>query len=154
MSLQIYLVRHGETVWNAEGRFQGQLDSPLTRRGREQAGQNGMRLAKTLASRSGFAMHASPLGRTQETAAIVQAYLACEAPTSEPRIQEVTVGSWDGLTHADIDAGWPGALDGATAFDWYFRAPDGEGYSVAIERVRSWLADADSNMVPSRRWCK
>ncbi len=62
-------------------------------------------------------------------------------------IQEVTVGSWDGLTHADIDAGWPGALDGAIAFDWYFRAPDGEGYGVAVERVRSWLDDADGSIV-------
>jgi broad specificity phosphatase PhoE len=147
MSLQIYLVRHGETAWNAERRFQGQLDSPLTRRGREQAGQNGMLLAKALTGRSDVTMHASPLGRTQETAAIVQAHLACEAPTSEPRIQEVTVGSWDGLTHADIDAGWPSALDGATGFDWYFRAPDGEGYDVAVERVRSWLADADGSIV-------
>lgn len=147
MSGEIYLVRHGETVWNTEGRFQGQLDSPLTRRGREQAIQNGMLLARALAGRSDFAMHISPLGRTQETAASIQTHLSCAVLTSEPRIQEVTVGCWDGLTHTDIDAGWPGLLDGTTAFDWYFRAPDGEGYDAATVRVRSWLDEVRGNVV-------
>ena len=147
VSGEIYLVRHGETVWNAEGRFQGQLDSPLTHRGREQATQNGMLLARTLAGRTDFAMQTSPLGRTQETTSLIRAHLACTNPTFEPRIQEVTVGCWDGLTHTDIDAGWPGLLDGSTAFNWYFRAPDGEVYDAAVERVRSWLHEVDGSIV-------
>lgn len=72
MKGEIYLVRHGETVWNAEGHFQGQLDSPLTRHGREQATRNGMLLAKALAGRTNFTLHASPLGRTQKTAALTR----------------------------------------------------------------------------------
>lgn len=128
MSTEVYLLRHGETEWNAAGRFQGQLDSPLTRRGRDQAAQLGRILAAALGDQPA-PLHASPLGRVQETAAIVGRHLPKLGPLLlEPRLQEVSIGSWDGLTHTDIDAGWPGLLDGATAFDWYFRSPDGEGY--------------------------
>lgn len=147
MGAEIFLVRHGETTWNAEGRFQGQLDSPLTPHGREQAAQNGKLLAAALAGRGAVAMHVSPLGRAQQTAAVVRAHSTYASSVAEPRIQEVTTGTWDGLTHTDIEAGWPGLLDGATAFDWYFRAPDGEAYDAAVTRVRSWLDAVDSSVV-------
>jgi broad specificity phosphatase PhoE len=117
MDPEIYFIRHGETEWNAEGRFQGQLDSPLTRRGREQAAQVGQLLARAMGRRNGVPMHVSPLGRTLETAKIVRQYADCAVSVLEPRIQEVTTGSWDGLTHTDIDAGWPELLNGSDAFD-------------------------------------
>lgn len=59
----------------------------------------------------------------------------------DDRIAEVSIGAWDGLTHVDIDHQWPGLMDGATAFDWYFRSPDGENYDAAVSRVASWLDD-------------
>ena len=144
---EVFLVRHGETAWNAEGRFQGQLDSPLTWQGREQADQNGKLLAEALAGRGVMAMHVSPLGRAQQTAAIIRARGMYANSTTEPRIQEVTTGSWDGLTHGGIKAGWPGLLDGTTPFDWYFRAPNGESYEAAMVRVRSWLDALDGSVV-------
>lgn len=147
MATEVFLVRHGETAWNAEGRFQGQLDSPLTPNGREQAAQNGRLLAAALAGRGAVAMHVSPLGRAQQTAAIIRAHGTYASPLDEPRIQEVTTGTWEGLTHDDIEAGWPGLLDGATAFDWYFRTPDGEAYEAAVTRVRSWLDAVDGSVV-------
>jgi broad specificity phosphatase PhoE len=57
----------------------------------------------------------------------------------EPRLQEVSTGEWDGLTHEDIEAGWPGALHGTDHYNWYFRSPDGETLDAALERIRSWL---------------
>lgn len=92
-------------------------------------------------------MQVSPLGRAQQTAAIIRAHGTYASSITEPRIQEVTIGTWDGLTHDDIEAGWPGLLDGATAFDWYFRAPDGETYEAAVMRVRSWLDAASGSIV-------
>ena len=68
---EIFLLRHGETEWNAEGRFQGQRDSPLTARGREQAAQLGRILLRTFADGRVPPFHVSPLGRTQDTAAII-----------------------------------------------------------------------------------
>ena len=112
----IFLIRHGETEWNAEGRFQGQKDSPLTPGGRAQAHRVGRRLAERLTEGTQAELHVSPLGRTRETAQIISALGDYASVRLEPRLQEVTIGSWDGLTHVDIDHGWPGRLDGSTAF--------------------------------------
>ena len=140
MPAEVFLLRHGETEWNTDRRFQGQRDSPLTRRGRNQAAQLGSILAAALGDGPVPPLHVSPLGRARDTAAIIALRVpGLGAARVEPRIQEVTTGAWDGLTHAEIEAGWPGALDGASAFDWYFRSPDGEGYPAALGRVRAWL---------------
>ncbi|MGA7261018.1 MAG: HAD-IA family hydrolase [Stellaceae bacterium] len=147
MDAEIYLVRHGETEWNAQGRFQGCLDSPLTPNGREQARQFGMLLARVLNGYRGVTMHVSPLGRACETAEIVRKYVLVAAPIREPRIREVTIGSWDGLTHEDIDAGWPGMLHGSDRFNWYFRAPNGEAYDQAVHRVVTWLAEVQGTVI-------
>jgi broad specificity phosphatase PhoE len=143
MAAEVYLVRHGETEWNAQGRYQGKLDSRLTDRGREQARDVGRRLLALLKGRSDIALHTSPLGRTRETAEIIRNFVDA-APILEPRIQEVSIGSWDGLTRTDIDAGWPGRLNGCNAYDWFFRAPDGESYEEALARVCSWLRELTS----------
>jgi broad specificity phosphatase PhoE len=92
-------------------------------------------------------MHVSPLGRARESAEIIGRYAPVGAPIFEPRIREVTIGSWDGLTHTDIDAAWPGLLDGSSPFDWYFRAPNGEGYDEAVSRVAAWLAGVQGIVV-------
>ena len=127
MDGEIYLVRHGETEWNAQGRFQGCLDSPLTPNGREQARQIGMLLARVLNGYRGVTMHVSPLGRTCDTAEIVRSYVPVAAPIREPRIREVTIGSWDGLTHEDIDAGWPGMLHGSRPLQLVFSGAERRG---------------------------
>ncbi|MGO4451707.1 histidine phosphatase family protein [Phyllobacterium sp. TAF24] len=137
----IYLVRHGETVWNSVGRFQGQLNSALTQRGIEQAEQVGTILAQEIKDHSfPINIHISPLGRARETASILTRHV--DLPSrEEPRISEVTLGSWDGMTHYEIDTEYPGLLTGADAFDWYFRSPDGETFDSACVRVKAWLSD-------------
>jgi broad specificity phosphatase PhoE len=137
--VEIYLVRHGETTWNAEGRFQGQQDSPLTPSGRAQAQRIGKCLADIVPQHPAPQMRVSPLGRTRATADILRQCLNYGPPIVDARLQEVTLGSWDGLTQVDIDAMWPGRLDGSTPFDWYFRSPDGESYDAALRRAEAWL---------------
>ncbi len=143
----IYLVRHGETEWNAQGRFQGRLDSPLTPTGREQARRVGRLISAAIPPGAPVRMHVSPLGRTRRTAEIIQWFGRYPEPVLEPRLREVTMGSWDGLTQVDIEAGWPGLLDGSTRHDWYFRAPDGEGYETALARVDAWLGRIEGTVV-------
>ena len=138
---EIYLVRHGETQWNTQGRFQGRLDSPLTATGVKQAEAIGKRLAGLGLRVDGFI--ASPLGRTAETARIIAGCASLPAVEYDRRLGEVSLGSWDGLTHVDIEAQWPGSLDGSTPFDWYFRSPDGESYAAALRRAKSWLDDRE-----------
>ncbi len=137
----IYLLRHGETVWNTLGRFQGQKDSPLTANGIEQADFVAGILDRELSDAGQlFEMQISPLGRTRETAKRVQRLLALPS-IENARLMEVTVGSWDGMTKFEIESEFPGHLDGSDAFDWYFRSPDGEGFDDACKRAKAWLAD-------------
>jgi broad specificity phosphatase PhoE len=142
---EIYLLRHGETEWNSAGRFQGKLDSPLTARGIAQAEACGRYLAASLSEID--AIFASPLGRVRQTNDIIRRFVAYPDTRWDARLAEVSIGSWDGLTKLDIDAGWPGLRDGSSRFDWYFRSPDGERYDAAVTRVRSWLNDVEGTVV-------
>jgi broad specificity phosphatase PhoE len=135
----IYLIRHGETEWNAQGRFQGRLDSVLTNTGIKQAEAIGRRLAGFDLSFDAFIT--SPLGRTRQTAAIIAGLAHLPAVQCDDRLAEVSLGSWDGLTDIDIDAQWPGLLDGSTQFDWFFRSPDGESYDAVFQRAECWLRE-------------
>jgi broad specificity phosphatase PhoE len=93
----IYLARHGETDWNAEERWQGHADTPLNERGRRQARE----LAERLADVPFAAVYASDLRRARETAEIVAAGRALPLRI-DPRLREIDVGSWQGLTNAEI----------------------------------------------------
>lgn len=144
---EIYLIRHGETDWNIEGRFQGHKDSPLTARGHVESEQLGRRLALVLAERATPQMFVSPLGRARGTANILRTFLKYRPSITDVRLREVTIGSWDGLTQCDIETRSPGVLNGSTPFNWYFRAPDGESYAAGLERARAWLEEIDGTIV-------
>lgn len=146
-TLMIYLLRHGETIWNTLGRFQGQKDSPLTERGIEQADRVAKLLQKEISeSRQSFQMHISPLGRTRQTAERVKRVLPL-ATHEEARLMEVSVGCWDGMTKFEIDTEFPEMLDGSDAFDWYFKSPDGESFDAACSRAKDWIADVTNPTV-------
>jgi broad specificity phosphatase PhoE len=135
----LYVARHGETVWNRDGRFQGRLDSPLTRRGLDQARRMSETLAQLIprSERQGWTIVASPLGRAQHTARIIAGILglAGAGMETEARLAEVDIGSWAGLDMAEIEACSPRALDGTTRHDWHFRAPDGESHAAMSRQL-------------------
>jgi broad specificity phosphatase PhoE len=147
MGLEVFLLRHGETVWNIEGRVQGEHDSPLTSRGREQARVLGRILAKQLGPRHQVPMYVSPLGRARATAAIVQQDAESSLVIVEPRIREVSLGTWEGLTRAEIDASWPGLTEGLASPEWYLRAPGAEPYAGCEQRVGAWLDEQDETVI-------
>jgi broad specificity phosphatase PhoE len=99
---RLLVTRHGESEWNAAGRWQGHADPPLTARGREQA-ERAARAARGLVER----VVASDLQRAAETARIVGAHLALEVAIVAA-LRERDVGSWSGLTMAEVEARWPG----------------------------------------------
>jgi probable phosphoglycerate mutase len=117
----LYLLRHGETVWNTEGRYQGQKDSPLTARGISQANLLGQIIAR-VKSRSAAPLlaYVSPLVRARQTADIIARHIEID-PIDEPRLAEVSAGSWDGMSQYEILVEYPNSLTGADMFDWYFR---------------------------------
>lgn len=139
-----YLTLHGETEWNFERRFQGQLDSPLTEHGVQQARLMGVTLRRLLGDASGCPVVSSPLGRACRTAEIICEVLGMESRQIETdaRLAEINLGSWAGLTRNEVEARWPRPLDGAGRYDWYFRSPDGETLDDLTARVRRWLRDA------------
>jgi broad specificity phosphatase PhoE len=137
----ILLVRHGETEWNLQRRYQGRSDSPLTERGVAQAHAIG-RLLKTLPDVEGARIVASPLGRARRTGELIRQYLAADAELEiDDRLRELSLGSWDGLTYREIAIRSPGVFDGDGRYEWYFRSPDGERYDAFAARLAEWLAE-------------
>jgi probable phosphoglycerate mutase len=138
----IYVVRHGETTWNAEGRRQGSLDSPLTERGVEQAVAAGRALRQLLVARRDVVLECSPLGRARRTAEILCRELGWPetAIVIQPLLAELRQGTWEGLTPPEIDARYPGARAARERDKWSYVFPGGESYADVALRARAWLA--------------
>jgi broad specificity phosphatase PhoE len=131
----IFLARHGQTEWNVNGRRQGQLDSPLTNEGRASVVAVGRLLADAGIDR----IFSSPLGRAQETAAIISGSLGCDIDIMDD-LAEVNHGSVAGLTDAEIESihGKYWTSRRADLYDWRF--PDGESFREADTRAARALS--------------
>jgi broad specificity phosphatase PhoE len=104
--IRLLLLRHAQTTWNAEARWQGWADVELSALGRTHALLVGPELAEF-----GFAgLHASDLVRTTETASLLNESLNLDGPQLESALRERGVGEWSGLNHDEIEAQWPGAI--------------------------------------------
>jgi len=143
---ELYFVRHGETDWNAEGRYQGTKDIPLNARGRGQADLNG-RLLKDLLARSGrqatdFDWYVSPLGRTRETMDRVRAGLDEPLPsvTVDPRLIEISFGVHEGRLHKELAAEEMAIAGERDASFWTFRPAEGESYEDVARRIADFGA--------------
>jgi probable phosphoglycerate mutase len=130
----ILLARHGETDWNRQGRFQGHADPPLNETGRAQAAE----LAAELEGVGLAAVYSSPLGRALETAQLVAAEHGLE-PVAVDALREVDVGSWEGLTRAEVEARFPEQL--ARWLDYDQGWEDGESYEEMGRRVVAALLE-------------
>lgn len=138
---ELYFIRHGETNWNAEGRYQGSRDIPLNARGRGQAALNGT-LLKTLLERGNrspldFDWYVSPLSRTRETMDNVRAKIGEPLPnvTIDPRLIEISFGIYEGHLHTELAAGAMAIAGEREASFWFFRPPEGESYDDVAKRV-------------------
>ena len=140
MTSPLYLLRHGETVWNRERRIQGWKDSALTERGVRQARAMGHRLAELLPDPGAAVLYTSPQGRAVASADLVVA--AFSAPFAErivvQDLRERGFGAWEGQSHAELDAAQPGALAALTAAGWTGAAPGGESLEDLSRRVEGW----------------
>ena len=126
------MVRHGETDWNRENRFQGRADPPLNEVGRDQARE----LAGRLAREPFDAVYSSPLRRAHETAAILVSALSVHVQTSDA-LCEVDVGSWSGLTRTEVEAQFP--VGYGRWLEYGHGWEDGETYDALGRRVVTGL---------------
>jgi broad specificity phosphatase PhoE len=138
-----YLVRHGETTWNAESRLQGQWDSPLTERGRQHAAATGQLLARLGVD----TLFASPLGRVRETVEIMAADLSM-APAFDDRLKEWSAGDWSGERYADLAHKWPAEFAAWHADRHGVRAPNGENFADLMRRARAFVGSVSESSGP------
>ena len=128
----VYLVRHGETTWNVEKRFQGQLDVALSKTGLRQAEAVARWLAKQPVHFT--AIYSSDLKRASLTAVLIGDKLGL-TPQLDPALREINVGEWQGLVASEIEARYPGQLE-----EWHekidsFTLPGGESIPLVQERI-------------------
>ncbi len=134
MLRKLFVVRHGQTLWNKESRLQGRLDSALTEIGRRQADENGRLLRRQGVER----LLVSPLGRTTETAYIINSYVQAEIEFFDELVERDS-GHWSGLTFDEIRAAEPLGWRAREADEWNHRPPAGENMPDVIARVAPLL---------------
>ncbi len=115
---KLLIVRHGQSEWNALGRWQGQADPPLTDVGENQA--------KKATKKLGLfdSIVSSPLQRAKNTASIISEITGVGPVTTEVGLIERDAGPWQGLTRIEIEKGWPGFLDSGHRPEGYESNPD------------------------------
>ncbi|MCJ8508265.1 phosphoglycerate mutase family protein [Rhizobium lemnae] len=140
----IYMIRHGQTDWNAEGRLQGQKDIGLNDYGRAQARLNGRTLRDLLGPEAPhFDYVSSPLDRARETMQLARTEMGLDpmAYRTDERLVELSFGDWEGHTLDDIRAVAPDRLKARSRQKWSFIPPgiDAESYEILSWRVGAWL---------------
>jgi broad specificity phosphatase PhoE len=143
---RLIFARHGETAYNAESRLQGQLDTPLNARGREQARAVGGTLRSLIGAEidrldQAQAFFASPLERTRETMEIARAAMGLEPKRYhvDAVLKELSFGVWEGLTWSEIKVKDPKDLRARRKDRWDFAPRGGESYAMLADRLRPWL---------------
>ncbi|WP_305418934.1 histidine phosphatase family protein [Photobacterium leiognathi] len=144
MSKSIFLLRHGQTTFNAQQRLQGHCNSELTALGQNQASTIGASLSKKIGNINQWAVYSSPLGRALETAQIVCEQLGIDSDNivTDERLKEFNLGDWETCFIPDLVKQNPKLLNHR---DWYLSAPHCESYESVVNRVKDFLVD---NAVP------
>lgn len=139
---RILLVRHGQSEWNAEGRWQGQADIDLSELGRRQA-------HAAAANLGSFSMIASStLSRAAETAFIISQHLGIGPIVPIPNLVERGAGEWSGLLRSDIQRDWPGYLEEDKRPPGYELDPElWERVKLGLDEVAAMLNGQDEALV-------
>ena len=140
--MRLVLVRHGESTWNVEGRYQGRLDVPLSPRGRAQAGALATRLMREQLD-SPIEQHlaaivSSPLARACDTARICGQALGLPVSTDE-RLTEISHGEWEGKLRGEVASRWPEMLATWRTRPHLVQFPRGETLDDVRLRFESFL---------------
>ncbi len=132
---RIILVRHGETDWNKQGRFQGQIDIPLNQNGKDQA-QAASEFLKNVSIQKAFS---SSLSRPIETAQIILKEHPEIKISLKDKLKEIGHGKWEGKLESEIESDWPDLLQEWKSFPEKVQMPEGENIKqVSIRSITGW----------------
>jgi broad specificity phosphatase PhoE len=149
----IYYIRHGETGWNAEGRFQGSKDIPLNELGRTQAVASGEILGRLLnqdgRQPSALPFVSSPLGRARMTMELMRGALKLPVTdySIDDRLREIGYGNWEGLTLQEMQVNDAATFASRNVDKWSVAAPAGESYASVTLRMRAWFDSVTADTV-------
>ena len=145
----IILVRHGQTKWNVEGRYQGRLNSDLTEKGKEQAVANALKIAKVLNLDEPFKIFSSPIGRAKESCYIICETLGIEKSNVifDERIAEFHYGIFEGKTKSECQIVHADILSAREANKWSYVIKGGESYEIVTKRLKLWLESVSNEKV-------
>jgi broad specificity phosphatase PhoE len=144
----VFLARHGQTDYNADNRFQGQLPVRLNATGRRQAAE----LAELAAARAFVVLWCSPLARARETADIVGRRIGLE-PIEDVRLSETDAGDWTDRLWRDVGEEDPEGFAAFRRADPDFAFPGGESYRQQTVRVVAALCDVAAGPKPALVVC-
>ena len=133
---RLVLIRHGQTAWNKSGKYQGQSDVALSEEGLEQA----RCLAEHFPVEKLDAVYASDLSRAMVTAETVAQKFDLDV-RPEPAFRELSFGKWEGLTYAEIVAGWPDAMANFLTHPDIMEIPQGESFPQVQQRAMARLRE-------------
>lgn len=133
---KLYLIRHGRTDWNDEGRYQGQADPPLNRQGWLDAYAAALKLSTVCFD----AIYSSDLQRAQQTAQVCANFTGLPLQL-EPRLREICLGEWQGLLVSQIQERFPELLERWKSDPQSVRPPGGETLGELENRVVAALND-------------
>lgn len=134
--MEVYIIRHGETVWNAQGKLQGSMDIELNENGREVAGRLGEKLESVAFDR----IYASPLIRAYETACLIRGHRNIPI-IRDRRLQEISFGCKEGVHYTE----WQSAESPYRHFfdepGKYYPPEQGESLQQVYDRTKEFLQE-------------
>lgn len=134
--ITLYLVRHGQTVWNSSGRYQGRTDVPLSDLGLDQARQTALWFKDVPLD----GVITSPFIRASKTAEGI-AEIKGLPLEKEDRLKELSFGDWEGKTYQEIEAIWPGMIEAMYHDAGDLQLPHGESFEDCRKRCMEAVKD-------------
>jgi probable phosphoglycerate mutase len=149
--VKLFLIRHGESTWNVEGRYQGRQDPPLSPRGQEQARALATRLREEAGGDAGperlAEIVSSPLSRALDTARICAKALGLKVRVDD-RLTEICHGDWEGKRRDEIASLWPDAFAAWRSTPHLVRFTGGESLGDVQSRLEAFVENLRSSASP------
>jgi probable phosphoglycerate mutase len=147
--LTLYLIRHGQTDWNRDSRYQGQRDIPLNHTGRAQARRQGEILKTRMPDLADAEFVSSPLERAVETMQLIRSALGLQVDgyRTDPDLLELSYGHWEGELASELADKDPIGVAGKAADPFGWQPIGGESYRDLQDRIAIWLASLERDTV-------